>query len=134
MSPDKAMSLLYLADNVAFDVHKMFAGVWTPEWYYLVRQMPLAEMRGVDVLELAEELIQLTISADWCKQQRRPVMCGDIVCRGRDPWMYVKTEDLDKTTSRFSRIRLVAWPDYSVVSLPRDAVERIICTQSTCRN
>lgn len=129
MNPEKYVSLVYLNDKLSFSTDTMFTGKWDPDWYCLIRQMPTAEMFGRDIVELAEELIQLTVSADWRRQNRRPVMCGDIICKGLDPWMYVRLEDLDDQTHKFSLVRLTAWPNYGLISLPRKSVESIICKQ-----
>jgi len=130
MNPDKYMTLLYLDDNMSFDAIEFSGGSggkFSPEWYYLVRQMPLAEMLGRDIGELADELIVMTSSAPWRSQQRRPIMCGDIICNGRDPWMYVKLEDIDEHVNQLTLLKLKSWPKYGLLSLPRTCVETLIC-------
>jgi hypothetical protein len=129
MNPEKYTTLLYLSDDIDFGSSMLTMKDWDPEWYYVVRQMPTAEMFGADIVQLAEEMIQMSVSADWRRQQRRPIMCGDIICKGNDPWMYIRFDDMDIPMKDASIVRLTRWPNYGLISIPRKTVETVICKQ-----
>ena len=124
MNPTKFVTLLYLSDKAYFTT----ADNVNISDYYLARRMPLAEMFGKNTVDLAEELIEMTVSVDWRRQQRRPIMCGDIMCHGAEPWVYVKYDKV-KDKEDVTMFRLKTWPDYAIKALPLNSVKEIICSR-----
>ena len=126
MNISKHVTLLYLGDKSRYNPEAEV----NHENYYISRQMPIREMFGKDTIELAEELIAITTSVEWRRQQRRPIMCGDIMCEGLDAWMYVPVEDLDSQDDLVGNpavIQLRAWPRYAIKQITSDSVRETIC-------
>jgi hypothetical protein len=124
-----AMTLLYLDQQV--DEGKFTADMFLKdehvaigEHYIPITQMPLCEMHfHSNPVQLVEEVIALTAGVNWRRQGRRPLRCGDIVCRGADPWVVLKRSDVTATNTENGVIPLRLWPNYGIHFLNNATVE-----------
>ena len=123
MSIERQITLLYMSDKKQYNPD---APVEHDD-YYITRQMPKREMFGTNTVELAEGLIEVTTSVEWRRQQRRPIMCGDIVCEGLDAWMYVLHDDVKDQADTEKALQLRAWPRYAIKRIPSDSLKETIC-------
>jgi hypothetical protein len=126
------MSLFYLADSQRFDLLRTVTE-FNGDKYYLVRQIPLAEMLSHEPQDIAEELIGITTSGDWRRMRRRPIICGDIFCVGLEPWVYAKEKamaDLDMVIPSpqiQAAFGLKAWPKYVILNLAVNSARVLLC-------
>jgi hypothetical protein len=119
---NKAMTLLYLSTgntgNFTSDTFLTNQEVVLTENYVPMTQMPLAEMRcGEHPVQLVEEVIAMTASTNWRRQSRRPLHCGDIVCRGTDPWVLLNRKEITIPCDGRGVIPLNLWPNYAIYFL-----------------
>jgi hypothetical protein len=117
-----AMTLLYLGQHVAdgFTSDTFLQGqpISLRDNYTPITQIPLAEMEfGGTPVELIEEVIALTAGTDWRRQGRRPIMRGDIICRGADPWVVLKRDEITITNTSNAVLPLRLWPNYAIYYL-----------------
>ncbi len=118
----KAMTLLYIGQHVVdtFTSDTFLQGqpISLDDNYTPITQIPLAEMcfSGTPV-ELVEEVIALTAGTNWRRQGRRPIMRGDIVCRGADPWVVLKRDEITIKNTRNAVLPLRLWPNYAIYYL-----------------
>ena len=99
LSKEKMVSLLYMSeggrtrDKVIYDALNAQENI-TAEDYYLVAQMPLAEMFGKTPSELLAELGAMTAGPDWMSTGRRQLIVGDVVCVGQQPYISIIQDDV----------------------------------------
>lgn len=118
---EKAMTLLYMQQDVdekLFSAERLLHAqdVSLREHYIPMTQLPLAEMRfEQNPVQLVEEVIAMTAGVNWRRQGRRPLRRGDIVCRGKDPWVVLKLSDTKGLVQgRNAVIPLHLWPNYGI--------------------
>lgn len=127
----KHMSLFYLADAQRFDLLRTLSE-FNGNMYYMVRQLPLAEMMSHEPEDIAEELIGISTSGDWRRMRRRPIICGDIFCAGLDPWVYARADVLAKLelAPELRSVRtLKTWSKYVILNLPVNSARVLLCKQ-----
>ena len=127
------MTLLFLVhdakEGVTSDTFLQEVAVPLTENYVPMTQLPLDEMRfGEHPVTLAEEVIALTASTNWRRQSRRPIMRGDIICRGADPWVVLKRSEITIPTAGKPIIPLRLWPNYAIFFLDNviDELQQLI--------
>ena len=118
----KAMTLMYLTEKPrnVFTSDTFIQGerISLRDNYTPITQMPLAEMRfGGHPIQLAEEVIALSASTDWRRQGRRPLMRGDVICRGEDPWVLLKRSEITVKIPANAVLPLRLWPRYAIAFL-----------------
>jgi len=139
MNAEKFMTLLYIADNMQQQYPQviLYDGNWNEDLFYIVRQMPLAEMLHPDPAQLAEDIVEITNSPEWRNRSRRPVGVGDILCCGLSAWIYAHTKVAEEINKRIANplpaVMLPSWPDFTIINLPVsiDSVKDMLCKLST---
>ena len=113
---DPILRLLYLDDNVAYELSTFLADVWNSQLFYKVAELPKAEMAWAEATnEFAEELIGFTNSLNWRIQGRRPIRCGDILYTDFQPWLYIPADDAIDY-SYIGQIKYFSfWKDFAIV-------------------
>jgi hypothetical protein len=120
----KSMTLLYLRSSKQFNLNDYTMDVWQPEDYNLMRQLPVAEMLTDNPVDMAEELIELSMTAEWQGAQRRPIKRGDIFCWGYTPFVFIPTAET-KAFEEFgvTVFPLKSWPKYGIAQLSEDILK-----------
>lgn len=121
ISPDRAITLLFLASDFPYRIADYTQDKWETARYYVVQQMPLAEMLGTTPRQMMEELIFMTTTAAWASLERRTMRCGDIICHARTPFVLTHAEDSPDVVS------LKLWPAYGLLELRPEKAETMIC-------
>ena len=124
--PTKFFTLFFMEDGYTPELELYMEDQWDPSKYCAVRSMPIAEMMSKTAEDLGQEVLEMTMSAEWQKQYRRPIKQGDILCIGRVPWIYVSTAMwLDHwSTSKNLRYRLAKYP-ITIVKLEGEKTKEI---------
>lgn len=116
-NPEKFVSLLFMtqAETDGRDkAHIATDAICDPENlqyqdYYLVLQMPKAELFSTKPTDVTEELCLYTIAPDWKTTGRRTAGLGDIVCLGSEAYMIMAEDDvLDVFKPRFTLLGSIA--------------------------
>ena len=117
-NPEKFMTLLYLRAGKKFNINDFTTDTWTLDNYNLMRQVPIIEMLADNPIDMAEELIELSMTAEWQGSQRRPIKRGDIFCWGYTPWVFIPTAEA-KAFEKFDVevLPLKSWPKYGIARL-----------------
>jgi len=124
---DKFVSMFYLSSQREFNADDVYWGEWNVKGkYYMVRQYPIDEMLSKGLIGVSEDLIEMTSSADWRVQQRRPLSCGDIICYGHDVWIVTPTKNTEGPVSDTVHI-LPSWPQYALIQLHNHSVKDLLC-------
>jgi hypothetical protein len=101
-------------------------GQWQEDWYATVLEMPVREMLGESVLQLAEELLLMTAAPDWVEAERRPVKVGDMFGVEASRWLFIFTNQSAPFVEAGMDIRqLHAWPQAAVVQLTEPTKEPV---------
>ena len=146
-NPEKFVSLLFLALNGRPREEVVADALCCPEKlmsadYYLVAQMPRAELLGKTDSAIVEELARYTVSPEWKSQGRRQMAIGDIVCLGTRACLSIdelntpaQCKSLFLPLPNVTKVKDEAGAEYAVgvIELARNkAVEAVIChtTQS----
>lgn len=106
--PDKFISLLYRDHSKA----SMSVPPKNIDEYYLVAQMPIAEMFGKTAPELVEEIGMFTESPEWKSTNKRSICIGDIICIGYAAYFSVTAEHIP--SDDWERLKPVKLPGAAV--------------------
>ena len=121
---ERYMTLLYLRAERQFNLNDYTTDTWIVEDYNLMRQLPIAEMLTDNPVDMAEELIELSMTAEWQGAQRRPIKRGDIFCWGYVPWVFVPTAETEAFEAFGVKILpLKTWPKYGIAQLSEDILK-----------
>ena len=119
----KLLDLKY-GRECAFDPAIFVASTWRPEHYTSVMTLPLVEMLGHTVVELAEEVVVMTHEHSWMSQHRRSVFQGDILHMGEITWLYINMEHAPIFAGAGMRvIQLPSWDKAGVVEITQTLPE-----------
>ena len=129
LSAQKAMTLLYLNPQVQMTAEQLLVAELVPEMYFTVMQMPLQELfNSRHPVALFEEIVTLTLTENWRKQNRRPIMQGDVMFRGSDPWLLLHTKDLKVIPSDKAVLPLKAWPEFGILNIDKaHSLKQMVC-------
>lgn len=146
-NPDKFVSLLFLAQNGRSREEVVADALCCPEKlmpgdYYLVAQMPRAELISTTDSGVVEELAQYTLSPEWKAQGRRQMAIGDIVCLGARACLSIDALNTPKQFQTLfmplpnvTKVKDADGREYAVgvIELSANkAVEGVICHTTQC--
>lgn len=127
------VKLLYTSAAIRdFPVAEILAGTRrvTPDDYLLTLSIPIMEMTAKEPVNMMEELMAMTASAEWQGQFRRSPACGDIMRYDTDHWMLVKKSDIKHLA--IADTNFIILPErktYAIVLIPQSQIDGDLCNQ-----
>ena len=126
MTIERSLSLMLAADNWRYPGAGAVEQI-SADNYYLAAQLPLDELLSTRPIDVAIEVIHMTMASDWRGKGRRPARLGDIMGIGRDAWMFCRVDDIKKPRMKqHESIVLLDAPEYAIVRVPGD-MEELLC-------
>ena len=123
---DPPVTLWFLETGREFRASQICRKGLNVDQYCRIYQAPCSEMLSRPTAEvtlpeaLADELVKITVAADWSKQYKRPLMVGDVFSIGPEHWVYCTTHDQDIfQQAGIPTIPLKAWNKIAIAKIEK---------------